>query len=86
MKILQLTDLHVNADGRNAFQMAESLKDLRRTIDYILQEELQPDITIVTGDVSTDGTASAYGLVRQELARLDCPVWVLPATMTGKPP
>lgn len=84
MKILQLTDLHVNSDGRNAFQKAESLKDLQRTIDYILQVELQPDIAIVTGDVSTDGSVSAYTLVQQELARLGCPVWILPGNHDKK--
>lgn len=84
MKILQLTDLHVNADGRNAFQKAESLRDLRRTVDYVLKVELKPDIAIVTGDVSTDGTGSAYTLVRQELSRLGCPYYVLPGNHDKK--
>jgi len=85
MKILQLTDLHVNAEGGKAFLRAESLRDLRRTVDYILKVELQPDVAVVTGDVSTDGTISAYTLVKQELARLGCPVWVLPGNHDKKP-
>ena len=84
MKILQLTDLHVNGGGRRAFLRADSLGDLRRTVDYLCAVALQPDITIVTGDVSTDGSRDAYELVRQELSRLDCPVWVLPGNHDQK--
>lgn len=86
MKILQLTDLHVNADGGKAFLRADSLQDLRRTVDYILRVELQPDVAIVTGDVSTDGSESAYALVRQELERLNCPVWAVPGNHDQKAP
>jgi 3',5'-cyclic AMP phosphodiesterase CpdA len=86
MKILQLTDLHVNSDGRRAFLRADSLGDLRRTVDYLLRVELRPDVTIVTGDVSTDGSESAYTLVREELERLGCPVWVLPGNHDRKAP
>ncbi len=86
MKILQLTDLHVNRDGRPAFLRADSLGDLRRTVNYILRVELRPDVTVVTGDVSTDGSESAYRLVRQELERLGCPVWVLPGNHDRKAP
>lgn len=84
VKILQLTDLHVNAEGRRAFLRAESLRDLRRTVDYILQVDLQIDAVVVTGDVSTDGSISAYELVRRELLRLDCPFWVLPGNHDKK--
>ena len=84
MRILQLTDLHVNSDGRRAFLRADSLKDLQQTVDYILQVDLRPDVAIVTGDVSTDGSVSAYTLVQQELARLGCPVWVLPGNHDKK--
>ncbi len=84
MKILHLTDIHVNAEGAPAFRRADSLGDLRAAVDYILQVDLQPDVAVVTGDVSTDGTAAAYELVRQELARLGCPVWVLPGNHDRK--
>lgn len=84
MKILQLTDLHVNRDGRHAFLRADSLGDLRRTVDYLRTVELQADMAIVTGDVSTDGDRGAYELVRQELSRLGCPVWVLPGNHDQK--
>ena len=84
MKILQLTDLHVNGDGRRAFLRAYSLGDLRRTVDYLCAVELRPDLAVVTGDVSTDGSRSAYELVRQELARLDCPVLLVPGNHDQK--
>ena len=84
MKILQLTDLHVNAEGECAFLRADSLGDLRRTVDYLCAVELRPDIAVVTGDVSTDGSRSAYELAARELARLDCPVWVVPGNHDEK--
>ena len=84
MNILQLTDLHVNAEGRRAFLRAESLRDLRRTVDYILGVDLQIDAVVVTGDVSTDGTTSAYELAHRELLRLGCPFWVLPGNHDKK--
>ena len=86
MKILQLSDIHVNGGGKFACRAADSLGDLRAVVDYILQVELQPDVTVVTGDVSTDGKGDAYRLVRRELERLNCPVWVLPGNHDQKEP
>ena len=86
MKILQLSDIHVNGGGKFACRAADSLGDLRAVVDYILQVELQPDVTVVTGDVSTDGKGDAYRLVRRELERLNCPVWVLPGNHDVKAP
>ena len=86
MKILQLTDLHVMAGGGVAFRQAESLRDLQRTVDYLLRCGLQPDLVIVTGDVSTDGSEDSYRLVKEQLARLGCPACVLAGNHDEKAP
>lgn len=86
MKILQLSDLHIMAGGGPAFRKAESLKDLQRTVDYILRADIKPDMVVVTGDVSSDGSEDSYRLVKEQLARLDCPAYVLPGNHDEKEP
>lgn len=84
MKILQLTDLHIMNHRAPAFRQADSYRDLQMTIDYILRSNIQPDTVVVTGDVSSDGSVSSYMLAKEQLLRLDCPLYVLPGNHDNK--
>lgn len=84
MQLLQLSDLHIVAGGGKAFRQAESLTELRHTIDYILTAGIAPDMAIVTGDLSSDGSTDSYRLAKEQLSRLPCPIHVIPGNHDEK--
>jgi len=78
MNIIQITDLHLCRNGEKAFLRADANQALKDTVEYFLHSALNIDMIVVSGDVSTDGSLSAYQAVRQELSRLPCPVYFIP--------
>jgi len=62
-KIAHLSDIHC---GSPHFQP----ELLDRAIEEI--NELRPDVTIVSGDLTTDGFKAEYDLAREYLDRIDC--------------
>lgn len=80
-RILQLTDLHVVAEGALASGVLDTRGILDTAIDRLidLRPALGPlDAVLVTGDISDDGSPESYDLARSELERLALPVLVIP--------
>ena len=81
-KILQLTDLHVRPEGMAAYRVCESTMLTDRALRAAAR--LQPDVVIITGDLTDCGLADEYKLLNGMLQRhLAMPVYVVPATTTG---
>lgn len=78
MNIIQITDLHLCKDGGPAFLHADSSRALRQTVDYFLQTPIRADAVVVSGDISSDGSLSAYQAAKRELGRLPWPVYYIP--------
>lgn len=78
MNIIQITDLHLCRNGEKAFLRADANQALKDTVEYFLHSALDIDLIVVSGDVSTDGSLSAYQAVQQELSRLSCPIYFVP--------
>ena len=78
MNIIQLTDLHLCQNQKPAYLHADSANALRKTVDYLICCGLQIDMVVVSGDLSDDGSSSAYAFIEQELSRLPCPVYCVP--------
>ena len=76
LKVVQVSDCHVSADpnadyrGFRAGSMLESLLPAIRGF--------QPDILLLTGDVSEDASAESYGRVSALLCSIGAPVLALP--------
>lgn len=86
MRILQLSDLHLANNGEYAFRHADSVMTLKQTIDYILTAPIYPDVVVVTGDVSTDGSASSYEFAMEQLKRLPWPLYMVPGNHDEREP
>ncbi len=84
MILLQLSDLHIAQEGKPAFGCVNSLQMLQATVSYILHSRVKPDVAVVTGDISTDGTESSYQLAKAELDRLCMPVYMVPGNHDDK--
>ncbi len=76
-KILQLTDLHVRPAGMAAYRVCESNMLTERALRAAAA--MQPDMVIITGDLTDCGLASEYTLLAGLLQRhLTVPVYAIP--------
>ncbi len=78
MRILQLSDIHLRADGKLSFHKMNTMEAFRKTVDYLEAMDPQPDLYVLTGDLADNGNAAAYGVLKTMLARLSKPVFILP--------
>ncbi len=76
-KILQLTDLHVRPKGMAAYRVCESTVLTERALRAAAR--MQPDVVIITGDLTDCGLVAEYELLAGMLNRhLAMPVYVIP--------
>ncbi|HEX2526584.1 MAG TPA: phosphodiesterase [Geminicoccus sp.] len=78
MLICQLTDLHVVPNGRLAYGRVATNSMVARAIDRVASLQPQPDVIIVTGDLTDCGREEEYRLLAGMLERLAPPVLVVP--------
>lgn len=80
-RILHLTDLHVVSNGTLASGVLDTPGILADAIDRLsdlLPALGHPDVVLVTGDISDDGSAESYRIARAELDRLELPILAIP--------
>ncbi|MGY6646007.1 MAG: metallophosphoesterase [Salinarimonas sp.] len=75
MIIVQLSDLHLRADGR--YPRHDAGDTLATAVAVINRMRPRPDAVLFTGDI-LDRSTRDYGLVRPALDRLDVPLLALP--------
>ncbi|TDO08641.1 MULTISPECIES: phosphodiesterase [Halomonas] len=76
MRLVQLTDCHLQADPAARARTGTPLRQLEAVIAAVNRE--RPALVLVTGDVSDDETAASYRLAEQALSRLEAPWYWLP--------
>lgn len=66
LRILHLSDTHLYGDGRLQYGLVDTLEALDRVL--VRAGELETvDLVVVSGDLSDDGTAASYRLLRERL-------------------
>ena len=70
-KIIQLSDLHVDAFNPTA---AAQIERLRIAVRTIRADHADCDLVVVTGDIADDGHQQSYVLAREALGDLDVPI------------
>ncbi|MBV8774644.1 MAG: phosphodiesterase, partial [Deltaproteobacteria bacterium] len=78
MTIVQMTDLHVVARGQLCYGRVPTNTQLAQAVAHINTLDPRPDAVIVSGDLTDHGRAEEYDLVREILAPLTPPVFVVP--------
>lgn len=78
MLIAQITDFHVTSGGRLAYGRVDTRTALEACVAQLAAVEPRPDAILATGDLVDRGTAEEYGLLRELLAPLGPPVYVIP--------
>lgn len=78
MLICQISDLHIKTPGALAYRVVDTATYLRRCIAHILAQKQQPDIVVITGDLVDGGRPEEYAYLRELLAPLSMPTYLLP--------
>jgi len=86
LHVVQLTDTHLLAEP-DGVMLGIPLRDsLRRVVEAIRQaDSAPPDLALVTGDLSQDGSPASYEAVGRLLAPLGVPCYGLPGNHDAKP-
>lgn len=83
MIIAQLSDLHINPKGDLAYGRADTLFNLKQTLSAVKGHN--PDLVIITGDISDRGEEGAYRLCKTLLDETDLPYVPLPGNHDHRP-
>ena len=76
--IAQISDLHVGRRGERLFGHIDTGERLRYCVEAISRLPLPPDALVASGDLVNRGTAEEYGFLRELLAPLSMPVFLMP--------
>jgi len=72
MIIAQISDPHIQLDYEPA------VTQLQRAIEHLLQLPTRPDVVMITGDCTNNGTVAEYELFREAIGALPMPTFVIP--------
>ncbi len=78
MLIAQISDLHLPQAGDLTFGHVDTAAALARIIAHVNALSPLPDLAIITGDLTNDGTTAEARHARALLAGLACPWLILP--------
>lgn len=78
MLICQISDLHIKADGRLPGGIVDTAAMFRACVAHVGALRQQPDVVLLTGDLTDLGRPEEYALLRELAAPLAMPVHVLP--------
>lgn len=78
LRVLQITDCHLNKDASGALLGVRTLDSLDAVLEQIAQDQREPDLVLVTGDLVQDGNLAAYQVLQQRLSHFSCPIFWCP--------
>ena len=78
MLICQISDLHIKTPGKLSYRVVDTSGMLKRCIAHIQALKQRPDILIVTGDLTDFGRPDEYAHLRELLAPLAMPIYLIP--------
>jgi len=76
LRVLQVSDCHVPRDPQTPYRGVNADRNLASLLPAI--RRWQPDLVLLTGDVSEDGSPASYGRVSAQLSTAGAPVLALP--------
>lgn len=76
--VCQISDLHIKAPGKLSYRKVDCAAMLARCVDEILRLPQRPDLVIATGDLTDFGRPDEYRHLRELLAPLPMPLYLIP--------
>lgn len=78
MLIAQISDLHISVPGVKTYGIAPMAENLQRCIAHINGFAPQPEMVLVTGDISNAGLAAEFEYAAKLLGQLQMPYYLIP--------
>lgn len=78
MIIAQLSDLHIKAGGKLAYQQVDTVAALKAAVAHVNQLIPTVDLVLITGDLGDFGYPEEYELIATLLAELKMPSLIVP--------
>ncbi len=78
MLIAQISDTHLAAAGKKTYGIAPMAENLTRCIAHINALQLQPDVVLVTGDITNDFLPEQAAHAKTLLQQLQSPWFIVP--------
>ncbi len=78
MLILQITDTHIKVPGKLAYQRVDTAAMLRACVAEVARLVPRPDVVVLTGDLVDFGRPEEYAHLKELLAPLQIPSYVIP--------
>ena len=78
MIIAQITDFHISLPGERMDEMFRTASFLEAAVEHICSFEPSPDLVLATGDLVDKGFPQEYDRLRDILAPIDVPIYVIP--------
>ena len=78
MVIAQITDTHIKPEGVLAYGRLDTTPYLRRAVEHLMSLTPRPDVVLATGDLVDGGLPEEYRRLRELLAPLAMPVYLIP--------
>jgi len=78
MLIAQITDTHIKAEGKLSYGKVDTRLYLEQCIAHINALSPQPDVVLVTGDITDFGRTEEYQQAGLLLDQLEMPYYVIP--------
>ena len=78
MLIAQITDAHIKPHGTLAYGRVDTAPYLARAVAHLLALRPRPDVVLATGDLVDGGRPDEYRRLRDLLAPLSMPVYLIP--------
>jgi 3',5'-cyclic-AMP phosphodiesterase len=78
MLIAQITDTHIKPQGVLAYGRIDTAPYLARAVEHLLGLRPRPDLVLATGDLVDGGRPDEYRRLRELLAPLSMPAYLIP--------
>ena len=78
VRVIQLTDSHILAGAGERMRGVDTRRSFEAVIDFALASGAVPDLLLLTGDLSQDGSAESYRYLSRRLNASGFPVFYLP--------
>ncbi len=78
MLIVQISDPHITVLGQKAYGIAPTDEYLVRCVEHINMLNPEPDLALVTGDITNEGLLESAQHASRLLSKLQCPYYIIP--------
>ena len=76
LQVLQLTDIHLFADQQRTLHEVNTEQSLQKVLQAVANDR-QPDVVILSGDLTEKSEAAAYQRLVQHCQMFSCPVYAI---------